>query len=162
MVRSTKAELAAKRKAIDACRDRHGRIMPKLVVQAARNPKSPLHEDFIWDDRLAAEQQRLDRARELIREVKLMVVYDDRKIATPFYVSDPSSRESAYIPTTVAAKDEEIAETVLLDELRRIESAVVRARSIAAAFDLTAYFDRMLNDVIEVRGRLGRRRGEAA
>lgn len=156
---TTKKHIEEKRKAIDACRDRHGRILPKLVVEAAKNPRSPLHKEFEWDDRKAAAIQRIDRARELIREVRLMVVYDDRKIATPFYVSDPASRESAYIPTTVAAKDEEVSESILLDELRRIESAVIRARSIAAAFDLVSHFDRMLNDVVEVRGRLKRRKG---
>ena len=159
MARASKTQLEARRKAIEACRDRHGRILPKLVVEAARNPRNPLHKEFEWDDRKAAQAQRLERAQTLIREVKLTVVYEDKKIAAPFFVSDPTSRESAYIATTAAAKDEEMSEAVLMDELRRIESAVIRARSIAAAFDLVTHFDRMLADVVEVRGRLLRRRG---
>lgn len=158
MARSTKKQQEEKRKAIEACRDKHGRILPKLVVEAARNPRSPLHKEFEWDDKKAAAYHRLDRAQELIREVKLRVVVDDVRFAAPYFVSDPSSRESAYVPTTAAAKDEELSESILMDELRRIESAIIRARSIAAAFELTSHFDRMLADVVAVRGKVSRRR----
>jgi hypothetical protein len=157
MARSTKKELDERRRAIEACTDKHGRILPKLVVDAARSPKSPLHKEFEWDDRKAALVQRLDRAQELIREVKLMVIHDAIKISAPYFVSDPTSRESAYVATTTAARDEELSESILMDELRRIESAVVRARALAAAFGLVGHFDRMLSDVVEVRGRLSRR-----
>lgn len=158
MARSTKKAMEEKRKAIEACRDKHGRILPKLVVAAARNPRSPLHREFEWDDKKAAEIHRLDRAQALIREVKVSFTVDDVKFAAPYFVSDPSSRESAYVPTTAAAKDEELSEVILMDELRRIESAVIRARSIAAAFDLQSHFDRMLDDVVAVRGKVSRRR----
>jgi hypothetical protein len=157
MSRANKKQLEERRRAIEACTDKHGRILPRLVVDAARSPRSPLHKEFEWDDRKAALVQRLDRAQELIREVKLMVIHDTIKISAPFFVSDPTSRESAYVATTTAAKDEELSEAILMDELRRIESAIVRARSLAAAFDLIGHFDRMLSDVVEVRGRLARR-----
>jgi hypothetical protein len=94
----------------------------------------------------------------LIREVKLRVVIEDVKFATPFYVSNPSRKDSAYMAVTAAAKDEAISEAILVDELRRIEQAVVRARGLAAAFDLTPHFDRMLSDLLEIRGRLSRKR----
>lgn len=161
MARSTKKQREEKNKVILSCRDRRGRVIPELVVEEASDPKSILHAEFIWDDKKAAHEQRLDRARELIREVKFTVVYDDVKVATPYYVSDPSSKSSAYIPTTVAAKDEAVSETVLLDELRRIESAINRARSLASAFDLVAHFDRMLESVVEVRGKISRRTASA-
>lgn len=161
MARRTKKQIEERKEAIKACRDRYGRILPKNIVAAARNPKSILHDDFEWDDKKAAHQQRLERAQELILEVKLEVVVGKRTIAAPYYVSDPSTNESAYIPTTVAAKDVEIAENVLLAELRRIESQIMRARALAIAFDLAEHFDRMLDSVVEVRGRLtGRKGGE--
>lgn len=153
-----KKDIEARKKAIDACRDKHGRILPKLVVEAAKNPRSPLHKEFEWDDKKAGYLWRLNRAQELIREIKMRVEYDTITVACPVYVSDPSSRESAYIATSTAARKEELAESILLDELRRIESAVTRARGIAAAFDLVSHFDRMLSGVVEVRGKLHRRR----
>src|SRR5512143_3179493 len=148
MARKTKKQIEERKKALEACRDRHGRLLPKNVVAAARNPKSPLHDEFEWDDKKAAYLQRLERAQDLILEVKLEVVIGKRTLSAPYYVSDPSTNESAYIPTTVAATDAEISETVLLAELRRIESSIMRARSLAAAFDLVDHFDRMLDSVV--------------
>jgi hypothetical protein len=51
--------------------DGHGRLTPNAVVEAARNPRSPLHRHFEWDDAKAAEAYRLDQAREIIRVVRI-------------------------------------------------------------------------------------------
>ncbi len=44
-----------------------GILMPAAVVDAARPASSPLHSKFEWDDSAAAEQYRLQQARQLIR-----------------------------------------------------------------------------------------------
>jgi hypothetical protein len=44
-----------------------GRLMPRDVVEEARNPESPLHKSFEWDDTAAAEQWRIEQARRLIQ-----------------------------------------------------------------------------------------------
>lgn len=49
-----------------------GRLHPKHVVDAARDPKSPLHDKFEWDDRKASEAYRLQQATELIRQVTFL------------------------------------------------------------------------------------------
>lgn len=44
------------------------------VLDAARDPSSPLHPKFEWDDTVAAEAHRLEQARQLIahyRQVKI-------------------------------------------------------------------------------------------
>lgn len=46
-----------------------GVITPALVVDDARNPNSPLHRFFEWDDSAAAEQYRLQQARGVIQAV---------------------------------------------------------------------------------------------
>jgi hypothetical protein len=43
-----------------------GLLQPATVVRAARNPKSPLHTAFTWDDKKAAQDYRLWQARELL------------------------------------------------------------------------------------------------
>lgn len=43
-----------------------GNLLPETVVDAARPKKSPLHNQFVWDDTEAAEKYRLWQARQLI------------------------------------------------------------------------------------------------
>lgn len=42
-------------------------LKPKAMVRAAEAPTSPLHRFFTWDDAKAAEQYRLEQARDLIQ-----------------------------------------------------------------------------------------------
>lgn len=46
--------------------DKNGILEPKSVVENARNPNSPLHRNFEWDDTEAANQYRLVQARRII------------------------------------------------------------------------------------------------
>lgn len=152
---SRKQQMEQKAAAIAACRDGAGRVTPKAVWQAARDPSSPLHSDFDWDVTRAAEATWERTAAELIRQVKFIVEYEDRKIAVPFYVSDPRTSQSAYFPTARVAKNNAMAESVLRDELARITSAIKRAMSLASAFGLTSSFERMLATATEIETRLG-------
>lgn len=54
------------RDAILALKKPSGIIAASDVVMAARDPKSPLHSRFTWDDSEAAHQWRLQQARQLI------------------------------------------------------------------------------------------------
>lgn len=49
----------------------YGQITPTDVVDAARDPASPLHGHFEWDDSAAAEEWRLAQARTLIASVRV-------------------------------------------------------------------------------------------
>ena len=48
-----------------------GRLTPKAVVNAARDPKSPLHRHFEWDNTKAAEAFRLEQARAIVRVIRI-------------------------------------------------------------------------------------------
>lgn len=49
-------------------------LTPEIVVEEAAANRHPLHDQFEWDDRLAAHKHRLDQAARLIRYVKIRVV----------------------------------------------------------------------------------------
>jgi hypothetical protein len=148
------SKLEQRAAAIAACRDKSGRVSPRRVVDAARDPSSPLHGEFEWDVNAAAEREWLRTASELIRSVKFIVEYEDRKIIAPFYVSDPSRSESAYVATAQIAKNGTMSERVLRDELDRIVAAIHRAMTLAAAFGLKSSFERMLDQATEIETRL--------
>ena len=51
----------------------NGDLDPKAVVDRGRNPDSPLHELFEWDDEKAAEKYRLVQAKRIIRNLEVEV-----------------------------------------------------------------------------------------
>ena len=74
--------------AITTLEDRKGKLTASQVLEVARSPDSPLHPCFEWDDSIAAEQWRLEQARELIRRVKIVVEIDEVEFKTMRYMPD--------------------------------------------------------------------------
>lgn len=60
---------------IELIRKRDGACTPAALVEWARNPDAPLHQDFEWNDSEAAEAYRRDQARTIMNH--LVVVYRD-------------------------------------------------------------------------------------
>lgn len=55
---------------VDSLKALYGKeLTAEIVVEDARDPASPIHSFFEWDDTVAAEQYRLHQARGLIRAV---------------------------------------------------------------------------------------------
>ena len=147
--------------AVKACMDSRGRIIPERVVSKARDPKSPLHHQFDWNDARCANTKRLEVAAELIRRFKYTVVYNDIKLACPVYIHDPDSNESAYVETVVVAKDNAKARHTLEDELARIKGALHRAMVLADVFQLSTTFQQMLDIAMDAERVLHRGRSDA-
>lgn len=61
----------------------HGGVTPTLVVDEARDPSSPFHNHFEWDDTKAASRWRRDQARELIQAIRVRVRFIGDKDGDP-------------------------------------------------------------------------------
>ena len=124
---------AEKEAAVRACADRRGRIIPRSVVEAARNPSNPLHDLFIWDDGVAAHKYRLETASRIIREIRIVVEVDERKTRTICYVRDPvlPPSQSGYIALSSVERRSDQAVLIVSGEIGRAIAAVTRARDIA-------------------------------
>jgi hypothetical protein len=149
--RPSKKELIAI--AIASCRDARGRINPRAVVAAARDPSHPhhqiLHEQFEWDESKLVEQALLARAAELIRQCRSIIQYGEREILVPSYVIEPRAVKSTYIQTMQIAKTGS-KKLVLEAEVSRIKAAIQRAAALAIVFELQDRFERMLQDIIDI------------
>ncbi len=55
-----------------------GKITPTLVIDDAKNIKSPFHDYFEWNNDKASEQYRLHQARSLINHVVEVVVIEGK------------------------------------------------------------------------------------
>ena len=142
-----------KRAAIEACADKAGRIDPTRVWQAARDPAHPLHDEFDWDVRRAAEKHWELTARELIREIRFQAVYEQRKVLCPVYVADPRSLGD-YVATARIKHREELTAAVMKRELVAIEATINRAMALAMTFDMVDELKRMLQDIVMLKMRL--------
>lgn len=111
--------------------DDHGGILqPQVVVDSARNPESPLHDHFEWDETEAARQWRLLQARNLIRVVvKYERLSNGQPLPCRVFVSLTPDRESdggGYRVTSAVMSDEALRLQLLADA--RQEMVTFRAK----------------------------------
>jgi hypothetical protein len=130
-----------------------GHLTPEAVIEAAKDPDSPLHGEFTWDDEQAAYRYRLVQASALIRGATLIVKTGETRTILPAFVRDPDKphHEQGYITTIKAKSDEETVHAVLTEEFARAASILARAKKLAAYFG-------MENDVAEVEEQIHRLR----
>lgn len=97
--------------------EKAGFIDTQTVVDTAKNPKSPLHQYFEWDDNSAAAEWRLAQARLLIGHVKVTVL-DRPDVTTRAFVSLGTGTNREYRSViAVLNNPDELAE--LKDALRK-------------------------------------------
>lgn len=121
----------------------NGDIKPADVVNDARDPTSPLHDFFEWDDTAAADQYRLSQARLLIRRVKIQVTIQNIPMDVARYVRDPDEPGS-YSNIVRVRSDEDRSRRTVLDEMNRVSKAAKRARSVAAVLGTIEQVDEIL------------------
>lgn len=123
--------------------DNNGTLTPDLIVEDARNPSSPLHEEFEWDDTVAAHQHRLSQARTVIRTIHITDHYRTATILRPEWVRDPDlpANQAGYISLASLESDHDRAVRALDMELSRVSSLLKRAREIAMTLNLVDEID---------------------
>lgn len=105
---------------------KHGGVINPLdVVAAARNPKSPLHPKFTWDDSEAASQYRIWQARQLIRVV--VTIIPRTETTERVWVSLTSDRGNGGYRALVDVLSDDEMRAQLLTEAKA-EFAVFRAK----------------------------------
>lgn len=112
-----KPETVAALEAVRQANDR-GILLPKEVIAAAKDKNSPLHSEFTWDDKKAANKCREIEARQLIRAVVVYLPQVDSKCRG--YLSIPTDRISGggYRSTPEAIGDDNMR-TALIEEVRQ-------------------------------------------
>jgi len=130
-----------------------GNLEPEAVVEDARDKNSPLHSMFEWNDRKAAQIQRLDRAREIIRGFTIVYQTRTETIRAPAFVRNPATSKG-YTTLASLRTDGDRAREALVREFVMVRGALTRARLIARALDLEEDIDRLLSGVADVQSRV--------
>jgi hypothetical protein len=125
---------------LEALQDEQGRLTPRMVVEAARPKNHPLHAAvFDRGVREAAEEYYLDRARGLIRKVRLPFVRADQTLGSvPRWVSlsTAESPARAYQPVEVVADDPLLRAMLLRDAERDWRTLRARYEHLVEFFEI--------------------------
>lgn len=134
----------------------HGKITPKMVVDAARDDDSALHNYFEWDDGVAAENYRMMQARTLLRSAYHKVTTETISFNVVKYVRDPRADfcEQGYIEVTQLKTQEDLAREALLWEFKRVQSLLKRARGYAKYFEMEFLVDELEEHLGIARSRI--------
>jgi hypothetical protein len=147
-------------RAIAALENEHGRVTAEALVQAASNPRHPLHHEFLWDDSKAAHKYRLEQARVIIASVRIVITHHHQRTSAVGYVRDPEAmpRQQGYVSIKRLQNEEENAMDALDYEIRRLQAILERCREIAEALKLIPEYDDAVASVLRLSSRLRRGR----
>lgn len=112
-----KVEAAVVVKEFERLYRKHGSVSPENLLEAAANPKNPLHGFFEWEDGAAAHKYRLQQAGYIMRSVAIEVVVAPTAPAQAVTVNvqhkallnvDDDEGVQGFYPRAVVLTDEEL------------------------------------------------------
>jgi hypothetical protein len=127
-----------------------GRVGPSDVLDEARDPASPLHDLFEWDNDEAGERYRLAQASALIRRWKGSVMKIDAeakvvRVETVRRVQSPAGLRSAggrsYMPVEEIMANPETRDDMIKTVLRELSAYRKRYADLVALADVWAAID---------------------
>lgn len=97
--------------------NKYGMLTPKLLVDESREVGAVMHECFEWDDAIAAEGYRERQASDIIRNLKVTIVIEDKPSTAPIRafvnVVDAEKEKRGYVQTYVAMGKEDFRTQIL-------------------------------------------------
>lgn len=115
---------------------------PHHVLDDARDPDSPLHNHFEWDDTTAAEQHRLQQARTLINGLRIIRIEEKGRTFVPIYTSvqPTATAERQFVLVEEAVENPQTRKQLLRDAIERLYTASCRMRE-TGLHELQTVFD---------------------
>lgn len=112
-----------KREALENLQQQNGLLNPQDVVEDARSENSVLHEEFEWDDGIAAEKHRLHQARQLINVMVTVIPQDKKGQEVKAFVSLTNDRhkKGGYRAMVDVLNDEDLRAQLLEDAYRDLQ-----------------------------------------
>ena len=109
---------------------REQNLTAEAVIKAAKKKTNPLHELFIWDDTKAAMMYRLQQARVLINEVKIIIEH----------------KEYFAFENVKVQVDELTAQRVYMERSEILSDALMREQIIRQAYQALKYWENKYKD----------------
>lgn len=101
----------------------NGRLESQMLVEAARDKESALHDHFEWDDTRAASAYRMDQAGHLIRSITVEIQkWDGEQAPVRAFVSVKRDNDRSYTSVQHALSDNELRAQVLASAWAELEA----------------------------------------
>lgn len=138
--------------------DENGNFTAEDVVRAATPKKSPLHDYFEWDDKVAGHSYRLLQAGELTRSCTVIEEHTRETYRAPAFIHNPAlpENEAGYRSIEHVRRDPDDSHEALVRAFTAAAGHLKRAQALAMYLDPN--FKARVTDVIK---RLDRIRAEA-
>jgi len=118
-----------------------GILTPQLLVDSAKNLKSPIHDYFEWNNKVAADKYRETQASYLIRHLEIIEEKEDLKpVKVRAFVSVKSDNNYHYVSIQSAYNDKDMLKYVL-------EQALSEYKALAQKYQNLKEFKK-INDAI--------------
>lgn len=130
-VKGVKAQVAGSH--LERLRKRHNEVLtPRIVVEDARSPASPLHPVFEWNDKRAAEKHRLEQAGYILRAVVVVTSEEQEELRTVrAFVSVIEDDARGYTSIIRAMGKQELREQVLSQALQDFRALQTKYKELA-------------------------------
>lgn len=125
-VHKVKAEVAGR--VCQELSESEGGLTPQRLVDVSRDNDAPLHNEFEWDDDLAAELYRRGQAAKLIRDIVIVREDGDPHKDRQFVITN--QRESAYVQLDVALSNEDWKANLLKQAKNDMISFIAKYRRL--------------------------------
>lgn len=121
----TDAEVAAKE--LERISEAHGGVLkPEYVVDESRHPEAPLHNEFEWNDEVAAEKYRVTQAQHIIRSIVIVDDTDQKPFRMFVNVLPKDSPETAYMRINDVLADSYLREQMLENARRELDAFKIK------------------------------------
>ena len=127
-------------------------VPPEKIVDLAEPEDSPIHEEFTWDDSVAAHEQRLAQARKLVSHIVYVVGHDDEgkeQVSRAFLnvTVRNGDEQRGYVSDKVIWAEPKLAEQVIKSALRELQGWRDRYESYSELATAIAKVDEVLEEV---------------
>lgn len=128
---------------LEMLHEKHGGLLlPSVVEKYARNAKTALHDEFVWDDTRAAHLWRLHQARNLIRAV--VQVTEGSSLPVRVYVSLTEDRhaDAGYRTLDDVMRSEAMRDSLLVQARRDMRIFTSKYRTLTKLADVIGAMER--------------------
>ncbi len=121
-----------------------GELSPSDVLKDASDPKSPIHDEFEWDDTKAAREHRLHQARKLIRSFEVVWIEEQVEVQTVAFVSLQEDKKASYRSVRTVLTDDQLRAQWKEQALRDLRSWRAKYSHIKELSDVFKTIDGVL------------------
>ena len=96
-------------------------ITPENIVNEAKAKSSPIHKFFEWDNSKAAEQYRLQQARDLTNHIIITIETNNEQIETKAFHSVSENGKRFYVTSVEAISNDDYRLQLLKQMIKTME-----------------------------------------